>query len=64
MNFTHIKLLEVVIHALCVISFHIIASTKPIAVERDSNLWLMHRFLTEYDLNLDLIIKVIVALLP
>ena len=44
------------IHALCVVqtvSLHKIAAAMPTAVERDSNLRRVQRFLAHYSLNLD-----------
>ena len=67
MNLARIKLLAFVLHALCVVqtvSLHKIASAMPTSVERDSNLRRLQRFLAEYALNLDIIAKVIFALLP
>ena len=67
MNLVRIKLLAFVLHALCVVqtvSLHKIASAMPTSVERDSNLRRVQRFLAGYVLNLDLISKVIFALLP
>ncbi len=67
MNLARIKLLAFMIHALCVVqtvSLHKIAAAMPTAVERDSNLRRVQRFLAHYSLNLDLIAKVIFALLP
>lgn len=67
MNLARIKLLAFVLHALCVVqtvSLHKIASAMPTCVERDSNLRRLQRFLAGYALNLDLIAKVIFALLP
>ena len=55
------------VHALCIVltvSLHKIASAMPTGVERDSNLRRLQRFLAGYALNLDLIAKVIPALLP
>lgn len=62
-----IKLLAFVLQALCVVqtvSLHKIASAMPTSVERDSNLRRVQRFLAGYALNLELIAKVIFALLP
>ena len=67
MNLARIKLLAFVLHALCIVqtvSLHKIASAMPTGVERDSNLRRLQRFLAGYALNLDLIAKVIFALLP
>ena len=67
MNLVRIKLLAFVLHALCVVqtvSLHKIASAMPTSIERDSNLRRVQRFLAGYALNLDLISKVIFALLP
>ena len=67
MNLARIKLLAFVLHALCVVqtvSLHKIASAMPTTVERDSNLLRLQRFLAGYALNLDIIAKVIFALLP
>ena len=67
MNLARIKLLAFVLQALCVVqtvSLHKIASAMPTCVERDSNLRRLQRFLAGYALNLDLIAKVIFALLP
>ncbi|GFI52961.1 hypothetical protein IMSAGC021_01270 [Muribaculaceae bacterium] len=67
MNLARIKLLAFVLHALCIVltvSLHKIASAMPTGVERDSNLRRLQRFLAGYALNLDLIAKVIPALLP
>ena len=66
-NLARIKLLAFVLHAICVVqtvSLHKIASAMPTSVERDSNLRRLQRFLAGYALNLDLIAKVIFALLP
>lgn len=60
-------MLAFVLHAICVVqtvSLHKIASAMPTSVERDSNLRRLQRFLAGYALNLDLIAKVIFALLP
>ena len=46
------------------VSLHKIASAMPTSVERNSNLRRVQRFLAGYALNLDLIPKVIFALLP
>ena len=46
------------------VSLHKTASAMPTSVERDSNLRRVQRFLAGYALNLDLIPKVIFALLP
>lgn len=65
MNLARIKLLAFVLHALCVVqtvSLHEIASLT--SVEQDSNLRRLQRFLAGYALNLDIIAKVIFALLP
>ena len=67
MNLARIKLMALLLHALCVVqtvSLHKIASAMPTCVERDSNLRRLQRFLAGYALNLDLIAKVIFALLP
>lgn len=67
MNLARIKLLVFVLHAMCVVqtvSLHKIAAAMPTAVERDSNLRRLQRFLASYALNLDLIAKMIFALLP
>ena len=66
-NLARIKLLAFVLHALCIVqtvSLHKIASAMPTGVEHDSNLRRLQRFLAGYALNLDLIAKVIFALLP
>ena len=66
MNLARIKLLAFVLHALCIVqtvSLHKIASAMPAGVERDSNLRRLQRFLAGYALNLELIAKVIFALL-
>ena len=67
MNLARIKLLAFVHHAMCVVqtvSLHKIAAAMPTAVERDSNLRRVQRFIAHYGLNLDLIAKIIFALLP
>ena len=67
MNLARIKLLAFVHHALCVVqtvTLHKIAAAIPTSVERDSNLRCVQRFLTGCTLNLDIIAKVIFALLP
>ena len=67
MNLARIKLLAFVLghFALCRQSVSTkIASAMPTCVERDSNLRPSQRFLAGYALNLDLIAKVIFALLP
>src|SRR5574344_713044 len=67
MNLARIKLLAFVLQALCVVqtvSLHKIASAMPTCVERDSNLRRLQRFLAGYALNLDLLAKLIFALLP
>ncbi len=46
------------------VSLHKIASAMPTSVERNSNLRRVQRFLAGYAINLDLIPKVIFALLP
>lgn len=67
MNLARIKLLAFMIYALCVVqtvSLHKIAAAMPTSVERDSNLRRLQRFLALYPLQLDLIARVIFALLP
>ena len=67
MNLVRIKLFAFVLHAFCVVqtvSLHKIASVMPTSVERDSNMRRLQRFLAGYVLNLDLIAKVIFALMP
>lgn len=67
MNLARIKLLAFMLHAMCVVqtvSLHKMAAAMPTSVERDSNLRRVQRFLAGYALNLDLIAKVIFALLP
>lgn len=52
---------------MCVVqtvSLHKIAAAMPTAVKRNSNLRRLQRFLASYALNLNLIAKVIFALLP
>ena len=67
MNLARIKLLAFVLQSICVVqtvSLHKIAAAIPTSVERDSNLRRLQRFLAGYALNLDIIAKVIFALLP
>ncbi len=67
MNLARIKLLAFMIHAPCVVqtvSLHKIAAAMPTSVERDSNLRRLQRFLAHYPLKLDLIARIIFALLP
>lgn len=67
MNLARIKLLAFVLHAMCAVPtfcLHKIAAAMPTAVERDSNLRRLQRSLDHYALCLDLIAKVIFALLP
>lgn len=67
MNLARIKLMALVIHALCVVqtvSLHKLAAAMPTSVERDSNMRRLQRFFAKYALNLDLIAKMIFSLLP
>lgn len=67
MNLARIRLMAYVLHALCVVqtvSLHKLASAMPTAVERESNLRRLQRFIAHYALNLDLVAKMIFSLLP
>lgn len=67
MNLARIKLLAFVLHALCAIqtvSLHKTASAMPSSVKRDSNMRRLQRFIAGYSLNLDLVARVIFALMP
>lgn len=51
MNLARIRLMAFVLHALCVVqtvSLHKLASAMPTAVERDSNLRRIQRFIAHY----------------
>lgn len=67
MNLARIRLMAFVLHALCVVqtvSLHKLASAMPTAVERDSNLRRIQRFIAHYALSLDLVARMIFSLLP
>ena len=67
MNLARIKLMALVIHALCVVqtvSLHKLAAAMPTSVERDSNMRRLQRFFSKYALSLDLMAKMIFSLLP
>ena len=66
-NLARIKLMALVIHALCVVqtvSLHKLAAGMPSDVGRDSNMRRLQRFLAEFVLDLDLIARMIFSLLP
>ncbi len=67
MNLARIKLMALMLHALCVVqtvSLHKLASAMPTAVERDSNLRRIQRFIAHYALSLDIVARMIFSLLP
>ena len=67
MNLARIKLMALFLHALCVVqtvSLHKLASAMPTALERDSNLRRLQRFIAHYALSLDFVAKMIFSLLP
>ena len=67
MNLARIKLMALLIHALCVVqtvSLHKLAAAMPADAKRDSNMRRLQRFLSQYALNLDLIARMIFSLLP
>ena len=67
MNLARIKLMALMIHALCMVqtvSLHKLAAAMPSGVSRDSNMRRLQRFLARYTLNLDLIARMIFSLLP
>ncbi len=67
MNLARIKLMELLIHALCVfqtVSLHKLAAAMPADAKRDSNMRRLQRFLSQYALNLDLMARMIFSLLP
>lgn len=67
MNLARIKLMALLIHALCVVqtvSLHKLAAAMPADAKRDSNMRRLQRFLSQYALNLDLIAQMIFSLLP
>ncbi len=67
MNLARIKLMALLLHALCVVqtvSLHKLASAMPTALDRDSNLRRLQRFIAHYALSLDVVAKMIFSLLP
>lgn len=67
MNLARIKLMALMLHALCVVQtvgLHKLASAMPTAVERDSNLRRIQRFIAHYTLSLDIVARMIFSLLP
>ena len=67
MNLAHIKLMALLLHALCVVqtvSLHKLADAMPTAVDRDSNLRRLQRIFAKYVLDLDIIARMIFSLLP
>ena len=66
MNLARIKLMALLLHALCVVqtvSLHKL-DAMPTAVDRDSNLRRLQRFFAKYVLDLDIIARIIFSLLP
>ena len=62
-----IKLMAYLLHALCIVqtvSHHKLADAMPTYVEKDSNLRRLQRFFAKYVLDLDIIARMIFALLP
>ncbi len=67
MNLARIKLMALLLHALCVVqtvSLHKLAAAMPTALDRDSNLRRLQRFIAKYALSLDIVAKMIFSLLP
>lgn len=67
MNLARIKLMALLLHALCVVqtvSLHKLAAAMPTALDRDSNLRRLQRFIAGYALSLDIVAKMIFSLLP
>ena len=67
MNLARIKLMPLLLHALCVVqtvSLHKLADAMPTAVDKDSNLRRLQRFFAKYVLDLDIIARMIFSLLP
>ena len=67
MNLARIKLMALLLHALCVVqtvSLHKLADAMPTAVDNDSNLRRLQRFFARYVLDLDIIARMIFSLLP
>ena len=67
MNLARIKLMALLLHALCVVqtvSLHKLAAAMPTALDRDSNLRRLQRFIAKYALSLDIVARMIFSLLP
>ena len=67
MNLARIKLMAYLLHALCIVqtvSLHKLTDAMPTSVEKDSNLRRLQRFFAKYVLDLDIIARMIFALLP
>ena len=67
MNPARIKLMALLLHALCVVqtvSLHKPADAMPTSVDKDSNLRRLQRFFAGYVLDLDIIARMIFSLLP
>lgn len=67
MNMARIKLMALLIHALCVVqkvSLHKLAAAMPADAKRNFNMRRIQRFLAKYSLDLDLIARMIFSLLP
>lgn len=67
MNLARIKLMALLLHALCVVqtvSLHKLADAMPTALDRDSNLRRLQRFIAKYTLSLDIVARMIFSLLP
>ncbi len=67
MNLARIKLMALLLHALCVVqtvSLHKLADAMPTAVDNDSNLRRLQRFFARYVLDLDIIARMIFSQLP
>lgn len=67
MNMARIKLMAFLLHALCVVqtvSLHKLSAAMPTSVDKESNLRRLQRFFANYALNLDIIARMIFALLP
>ncbi len=67
MNLARIKLMALLLHALCVVqtvSLYKLAGAIPTDVDRDSNFRRIQRFFAKYVLDLDIIARMIFSLLP
>ena len=66
MNLARIKLMALLLHALCIVqtvSLHKLADAMPTTVDKDSNLRRLQRFFAKYVLVLDIIARMIFSLL-